>query len=96
MLPDFTTTSRAKPWHHVGHRTLRPFTQPSGQPWCTACQQHVDTEREARFESTVYAHKEWCKRCGAVVSHGVYNQAHDPAVGRRAMQWAQTPEEITR
>lgn len=92
-LPDFRTTSRNRPWHHVGYRILRPFSGPEGQQWCRPCQAFTDVQHEGRFEGTVYADKTWCRRCGGVTAYGVYNQHHDPAVGRRAREWAMAREE---
>jgi hypothetical protein len=96
-LPDFTTTARhAKPWHHVGHRILRPFSDPSDLGafrYCHRCKEWVGYRSEARFEGTVYARKEWCARCGSVITYGVYNQRDDPATARRALTWATEREE---
>lgn len=94
MLPDFTSTIRARPWHHAGHRILRPFQDAGGEEWCSACQMYVYPQQEGRFEERVYAYKRWCQRCGGVTNYGVYNQNLNPEIGLRAAAWAQTPEEV--
>lgn len=93
MLPDFTSTHRGRPWHHAGHRILYPFQDAAREEWCRSCQLATRPAQEVRFEGRVYAYKRWCRRCGTVTSHGVYNQEFNAALGARALAWATSPEE---
>lgn len=102
-LPDFTTTNRARstaiPWHHAGHRILRPFSQEwetKADRFCHECKAMVSVGSDSAFEGCVYAFKEWCLRCGSAITSSVYNQDLQPDLGRRAMAWARSREEITR
>ena len=103
LAEDLVTTNRARPWfnqrpwHHAGHRILRPFTKPEGSfgiGWCRRCQEYGTGRREARFEGCTYAVKETCRRCGAVINYAVYAQSGDPSTAARAQEWATSREEV--
>ena len=94
-MPDWLTTHRSRPWHHVGHRILRPFADPEAPynvAFCLRCTSYVEANKEGRFEGSVYALKETCKGCGCVIRYAVYNQSYDTDLGRRATEWATTRE----
>lgn len=102
-MPDWLTTHRSRPWHHVGHRVLRPFADAEGKDrlgeerkvgYCLRCMEYGTGQREGRFEGSVYAFKEWCRRCGSILQFGVYNQSGDASAAERARQWATTRERI--
>jgi hypothetical protein len=82
---------------------LRPFAAPEGTDghgverkvsFCRHCVLYDTGQKEGRFEGAVYAQKEWCRRCGKVISYAIYNQSGDAATGRRALAWAKAPEEV--
>ena len=80
------------PWHHAGHRVLgSPFTS-SPRAYCQTCGDWTEPKQEARYEGQVHGMKQWCARCGRVLSWGVWNHGHDAALEQRAREWAMAPE----
>lgn len=55
-----------------GHSSASPFTA-MGLVWCPRCKMAVDHETQAQHTGQVYAFKQWCQRCGKVLSHGLYH-----------------------
>lgn len=86
-----------KPWTHVGHRVLgNPFT-PQGEAYCSRCQERGAAQAEARYEGSVYAMKQWCARCGHIITCAIWDgtgQGRVPDVDkqRRAQAWVHAPE----
>jgi hypothetical protein len=61
-----------------GLATHNPF-QPTMRPWCARCQDEVDVDVDAHHDNTQLLYRETCRRCGAIVSSGVYSNV--PLVG---------------
>lgn len=95
-----------RPWHHVGHRILRPFPdidpgkpvdgrEPLNVSYCLRCKEYGTGRKQGAFEGTVYAVKVSCGRCGTVISYAIFNQQCDESAGRRALAWATSAEPVT-
>lgn len=80
----------------VGLPSASPFSS-IGLVWCSRCKTSVDHDTKAVHQRGVYAWKQWCLRCGKVISKGVYeNVPLFSAVQSQAMtlaiDWSRTNE----
>lgn len=87
----------------LGHASANPFTARgtgSRSDWCPHCKCEVTYRQESHHQGTMYAFKRWCRRCGQVISRGVFDNVvtltGETPTHRDAVDWSKEREELTR
>jgi len=83
----------------IGLASANPFTARgtgSKSDWCPHCRMEVTYRQESHHHGTTYAFKRWCRRCGQVISRGVYDNVPvltTPSPDHvAALQWSKEKE----
>ena len=81
-----------RPWYHVGNHVQHNPVVVEGQQYCLHCKEWESAVTENRYEGQIFANKQWCKKCGRVISYSVYGDKGDPTLRSRAQSWATSRE----